>query len=80
MNFHCQNSVYEEIQKVFGSSTREPNATDLAQLTFLDQCIKETLRKFTIVPTILRKATSGTQVSGKSSFLRLISSSDKIVS
>ncbi|KAK7604570.1 hypothetical protein V9T40_005756 [Parthenolecanium corni] len=50
-----QAKVHEELDVVFGSNKNPPTAKELYQLKFLEQCIKETLRRFIVVPLILRQ-------------------------
>ncbi|XP_065207591.1 cytochrome P450 4C1-like isoform X4 [Planococcus citri] len=54
MRQDVQKRVYEEIHSVFGDENRLPNLEDLSKLSYLEQCIKETLRRFTVVPLGLR--------------------------
>lgn len=57
MNPDAQDKVYEELHFVFGDdTTRAPDLEDLKQLVYLEQCIKETLRRFPPVPFVLREA------------------------
>ncbi|XP_065205837.1 cytochrome P450 4C1-like [Planococcus citri] len=51
---HCQDKVYEEIENVLGDHEGNFEIKHLNKLTFLEQCIKETLRLFTTVPFIFR--------------------------
>ncbi|XKL69086.1 hypothetical protein PGB90_006855 [Kerria lacca] len=52
----AQEKVYEEIQMVF-KNDRYVQMDDLNQMKFLEQCIKETLRMFTLIPITFRRAT-----------------------
>lgn len=64
--FFLQEKVYEELLFVFGNDkSRPPELEDLKQLVFLEQCIKETLRRFPPVPFILREAVEDIQLKGK---------------
>ncbi|XP_065207595.1 cytochrome P450 4C1-like [Planococcus citri] len=51
-----QERIYEEVYSVFGDGNRLPDLEDLSKLPYLEQCIKETLRRFPIVPCIFRHA------------------------
>ncbi|XP_060804887.1 cytochrome P450 4C1 [Amyelois transitella] len=50
-----QQLVYEELQQIFGSSSRLPNKEDLMKMEYMERVIKETMRLFTVVPIIARK-------------------------
>ncbi|XP_065201754.1 cytochrome P450 4C1-like [Planococcus citri] len=49
-----QNKLYDEIFEVFGDSDRYADHDDIKRLPYLDQVLKETLRRFTLVPVIFR--------------------------
>ncbi|XP_049874944.1 cytochrome P450 4V2-like [Pectinophora gossypiella] len=53
-----QEKVFEELKEIFGESKRPVVPEDLPRLKYLDVVLKETLRIFPPVPTILRKVTS----------------------
>ncbi|XP_065205839.1 cytochrome P450 4g15-like [Planococcus citri] len=62
VNQHYQDQVYEEIQTVLGNYSRKVENHHLNQLTFLEQCIKETMRLFSAVPFIFRHITEDIQL------------------
>lgn len=51
----------EEVDQVFGDSTRPCSIHDLVQLKYLECCLKETLRLYTPVPFIMRYLTEDVQ-------------------
>uniref|UniRef100_A0AAT9UUU3 Cytochrome P450 3634A3 n=1 Tax=Maconellicoccus hirsutus TaxID=177089 RepID=A0AAT9UUU3_MACHI len=50
-----QAKLYDEIFEVFGDSDRYADHDDIKRMPYLDQVMKETLRRFTLVPIILRE-------------------------
>lgn len=56
--------MYEELLDVCGNSDRISNVSDLSKLTYLEKCIKETLRIFPTVPMIARQTTEDVILSG----------------
>lgn len=69
-NCLSQDKVYEELHFVFGDdTTRPPDLEDLKQLVYLEQCIKETLRRFPPVPFVLREAVEDLELKGKFKFI-----------
>ena len=50
-----QTKVHQELDSVFGTNKDPPTVKQLNQLNFLEQCVKETLRRFTLAPIILRQ-------------------------
>lgn len=67
--------VYEEVSTVFfGDKNKPAEVSDLAQLKFLEQCIKESLRKLSTVPIAERYVTHDVTLSGIRFFQRIHSS------
>uniref|UniRef100_A0AAT9UTK2 Cytochrome P450 3638F2 n=1 Tax=Maconellicoccus hirsutus TaxID=177089 RepID=A0AAT9UTK2_MACHI len=50
----AQQKVYDEIEIICGDTDQEFQKEDLKKLVYLEQCVNETLRKFTIVPVDFR--------------------------
>ncbi|XP_041976521.1 cytochrome P450 4C1-like [Aricia agestis] len=57
-----QDKAFEELQNVFGDSDRSFVKEDLTRTPYLDMVIKESLRIFSIVPFVLRKAHTDTKL------------------
>ena len=61
-----QDRIYEELCGKFGDQIDiEPNANALGELPYLEKCIKETLRKFSVLPVVVRRAPEDITPSGK---------------
>ncbi|KZS12292.1 Uncharacterized protein APZ42_022393 [Daphnia magna] len=56
-----QKLVMQELRQVFDDSTRPCSVHDLGQLSYLECCLKETLRLYTPVPFIMRYLTEDVQ-------------------
>lgn len=63
-NPEIQQKVAEELKQVFGDSDRAPTMSDLAELKFLERCIKETLRLFPSVPFFERNLVEDANLGG----------------
>ena len=57
-----QELVVQELNEVFGNDDRTPSLSDLRRLTYLEQCIKETLRLYPSVPLMFRTLTEDTKL------------------
>ena len=64
-SFFSKEKVYEEINTVFsGDKNKSEEFSELTKLTFLDQCIRESLRKLSVVPAVERRVTNDVVLSG----------------
>ncbi|XP_044734402.1 cytochrome P450 4C1-like [Chrysoperla carnea] len=52
-----QNKIYEEMKTIFGDSKRQATYDDLMEMTYLERCIKESLRLYPAVPVVGRTLT-----------------------
>lgn len=50
--------MHQEVSEIFGNSTKLPTYEDLQKLSYLEMCIKESLRLYPSVPMIGRRASS----------------------
>jgi cytochrome P450 len=58
-----QKKVYEEMVEIFGGDMSRPiTMDDLRRMEYLEMCIKESLRLYPSVPSILRTVTSDLQL------------------
>ncbi|XP_065201759.1 cytochrome P450 4C1-like isoform X2 [Planococcus citri] len=57
-----QDRLYDELYEVFGDSDRLADENDMSRLPYLDQVLKETLRRFPIVPLMFREAEEDTKL------------------
>ncbi|XP_047530410.1 cytochrome P450 4C1-like, partial [Vanessa atalanta] len=59
-----QEKIQEEIDNIFGKSTRTPTVEDLNEMKYTDSCIKEALRIYPPVPYISRHLKEETVLGG----------------
>ncbi|XP_072938757.1 cytochrome P450 4C1-like isoform X2 [Epargyreus clarus] len=57
-------NIYDEMNKIFGSSQRPPTMNDLNDMKYLECCIKESLRIYPSVPGIARNLETEVVLSG----------------
>ena len=57
----AQEKVFEELNDMFANSHRPCTTQDVANLKYLECCIKETLRLYPSVPAIMRRLTEDVQ-------------------
>ncbi|XP_065208544.1 cytochrome P450 4C1-like [Planococcus citri] len=57
-----QVKLYDEIHEVFGDSDRDADQEDIKRLSYLDQVLKETLRRFPLVPFVLRDVAEDSKI------------------
>jgi len=57
-----QDLVEEEVDQIFGDSDRSCTIQDVAELKYLECCIKETLRLYPSVPAVMRYMTEDIHV------------------
>ncbi|KAJ0175528.1 hypothetical protein K1T71_008687 [Dendrolimus kikuchii] len=59
-----QTLIYEEMQRIFGDSRRSPTVENLAEMKYLECCIKEALRLYPSVPYFARHVSEEAVLSG----------------
>ncbi|KAJ8730959.1 hypothetical protein PYW08_002372 [Mythimna loreyi] len=59
-----QDSIYEELQDIFGDSQRPPTVEDLTKMKYLECCIKESMRLYPSVPFLSRHLTKEVVIAG----------------
>lgn len=57
--------ILDELDLVFGDSNRDCSVQDVAELKYLECCIKETLRLYPSVPAIMRCLTEDIEIGKK---------------
>jgi cytochrome P450 len=62
MHHDVQEKVFEEIESVIGTYDGLLDIETLNKLTYLEMCIKESLRLFPVVPAVVRECTAEVQV------------------
>lgn len=65
---YVQEKVHKELDEVFGDDDRSVDFNDLDRITYLDQVIKETGRRFVLTPMLFREAEEDIKL-GRNSFL-----------
>jgi len=64
-NPEVQTKIHQELDTVFEGSERPITFEDLGRLTFLEACVKETLRLYPSVPIFARQVTQDVQIKNK---------------
>ena len=60
----CQKKCQDELDDIFGDSTRAPTSADLSRMQYLNACIKESLRIYGSVPSIARVTSEDMEIEG----------------
>lgn len=63
LDFVKQEKLYAEIVSAVGTEDTDVTVRDLRVMTYLDQVIKETLRKFFLVSSVTRKVSEDLKIS-----------------
>ncbi|XP_065208543.1 cytochrome P450 4C1-like [Planococcus citri] len=62
---NVQAKLYDEIYEVFGDNDRYADQEDIKRLSYLDQVVKESMRRFTLVPFILKDVSEDAKIGGR---------------
>lgn len=68
MQMFVQQLLFDEVDEMFEGSDRPCTPQDAANLKYLDCCIKETLRLYPSIPTVLRTITEEVDIGETSEF------------
>uniref|UniRef100_A0AAT9UTJ2 Cytochrome P450 3634C2 n=1 Tax=Maconellicoccus hirsutus TaxID=177089 RepID=A0AAT9UTJ2_MACHI len=60
-----QNRLYDELYEVFGDGDRMADEDDIARFPYLDKVLKETLRRFPILPLMFREVEDDTKIGNR---------------
>lgn len=66
-----QEKVFEEILNVFNDDFVTVTMEHCNELTYMEQCIKETLRRFTVIPVTIRQSSEPIKLNGKTMYIKL---------
>ncbi|XP_050681329.1 cytochrome P450 4c3-like isoform X2 [Leptidea sinapis] len=58
-----QDRIFDELESIYGDSSRRPTMEDLSKMQYLECCIKESLRLYPPVPFISRRLTEPVKLS-----------------
>ena len=61
-NEAVQEKLFEEMNGIFGQSDRDCTAEDVAEMKYLDCCVKESMRLYSPIPSVMRSLTDDVQV------------------
>ena len=64
LNKDCQRKCQDELDSIFGDSSRRPTSGDLSSMRYLTACIKESLRLYGSIPSIARVTSDDLEVEG----------------
>ncbi|VVC93626.1 unnamed protein product [Leptidea sinapis] len=66
-----QDRIFDELESIYGDSSRRPTMEDLSKMQYLECCIKESLRLYPPVPFISRRLTEPVKLSQKFAMMEL---------